>query len=368
MADVKISGLPASTVPLAGTEVLPIVQSSATKQVSVANLTAGRAVSATSYIPTGSAVPVNGIFLPAVNAVGIATNSGERARIHASGGVSIGNTTDPGASNLSLNQGLFQGSTSPTQRGTAYGAVNINNNSADGIIDFTQGLVFTDNINNTGAWTHAGICTTGSGGFNGNLIFGTDNSGTITNSITEKMRISAAGGVSIGDTTDPGAGNLRLGTGNLVIGTSGKGIDFSATAGTGTSELLADYEEGDWTPTVIGSSTAGTANYTTQIGRYTKIGRAVSIQMQLTWDSGTGSGAGMSIVGLPFTSASFNAQALAPGQVNNIVLSANNVLTVIISASSTTIGLQQYPVGGGAAASVAYDAAGQIMISGTYFV
>jgi hypothetical protein len=42
MADKKISALPASTTPLAGTEVLPIVQSSTTKQVSVANLTAGR--------------------------------------------------------------------------------------------------------------------------------------------------------------------------------------------------------------------------------------------------------------------------------------------------------------------------------------
>jgi hypothetical protein len=47
MADLKISALPASTTPLAGTEVLPIVQSGATKQVSVANLTAGRAISAT---------------------------------------------------------------------------------------------------------------------------------------------------------------------------------------------------------------------------------------------------------------------------------------------------------------------------------
>jgi hypothetical protein len=52
MADTKISALPASTVPLAGTEVLPIVQSSATKQVSVANLTAGRAVSAGSLALT----------------------------------------------------------------------------------------------------------------------------------------------------------------------------------------------------------------------------------------------------------------------------------------------------------------------------
>jgi hypothetical protein len=44
MADLKISALPASTTPLAGTEVLPIVQSTSTKQVSVTNLTSGRTV------------------------------------------------------------------------------------------------------------------------------------------------------------------------------------------------------------------------------------------------------------------------------------------------------------------------------------
>lgn len=46
MADKKISALTASTTPLAGTEVLPIVQSGSTVKVSVANLTAGRDVSA----------------------------------------------------------------------------------------------------------------------------------------------------------------------------------------------------------------------------------------------------------------------------------------------------------------------------------
>ena len=54
MADVKISALPASTVALAGTEVLPIVQSSTTKQVSVANLTAGRAVDTLNLSTSGS--------------------------------------------------------------------------------------------------------------------------------------------------------------------------------------------------------------------------------------------------------------------------------------------------------------------------
>ena len=52
MADLKITQLPAATTPLAGTEVLPIVQSGATKQVSVNNLTAGKAVSASSLTAT----------------------------------------------------------------------------------------------------------------------------------------------------------------------------------------------------------------------------------------------------------------------------------------------------------------------------
>jgi hypothetical protein len=61
MADLKISQLPAATVPLAGTEVLPIVQSGATKQVSVDNLTTGKAVSATSLTATTvTATTVNG--------------------------------------------------------------------------------------------------------------------------------------------------------------------------------------------------------------------------------------------------------------------------------------------------------------------
>jgi hypothetical protein len=61
MADLKISQLPAATTPLAGTEVLPIVQSGTTKQVAVNDLTAGKAVSATSLSATTvTATTVNG--------------------------------------------------------------------------------------------------------------------------------------------------------------------------------------------------------------------------------------------------------------------------------------------------------------------
>jgi hypothetical protein len=50
MADLKISQLPAATTPVAGTEVLPIVQSGTTTQVSIANLTVGRNVTATTFL------------------------------------------------------------------------------------------------------------------------------------------------------------------------------------------------------------------------------------------------------------------------------------------------------------------------------
>ena len=60
MAGVKISELPASTTPLTGAELVPVVQSGVTDQVTVANLTAGRAVSASAITVSGltASVPV----------------------------------------------------------------------------------------------------------------------------------------------------------------------------------------------------------------------------------------------------------------------------------------------------------------------
>jgi hypothetical protein len=97
-------------------------------------------------------------------------------------------------------------------------------------------------------------------------------------------------GLTYNKTTD----NLTV-LGNLVIGTSGKGIDFSATPGTGTSELLADYEEGTWTP-----SLGGTTVYAGQVGTYTKIGNLVEVNFSLNI-SVIGTGSTSQISGLPFT-------------------------------------------------------------------
>jgi hypothetical protein len=101
--------------------------------------------------------------------------------------------------------------------------------------------------------------------------------------------------------------NLNV-TGNVVMSTSGKGIDFSATPGTGTSELFADYEEGTFTPTYVpaaGAFTSITYNATTA-ATYTKVGRAVHVVITLRTTAitvGTASGT-VAIEGLPFTSAS----------------------------------------------------------------
>jgi hypothetical protein len=58
MSNSKISALTSASTPLAGTEVLPIVQSSATTKVTIANITAGRSVSAADYVmSTGNLVP-----------------------------------------------------------------------------------------------------------------------------------------------------------------------------------------------------------------------------------------------------------------------------------------------------------------------
>jgi hypothetical protein len=92
-------------------------------------------------------------------------------------------------------------------------------------------------------------------------------------------------------------GDVTLSTGNLVIGTSGKGIDFSATPGTGTSELFADYEEGTWTPSLGGSTT-----YNARTGNYIKIGNLVYARFNLNILA-IGSGSTTAVTGLPFTPA-----------------------------------------------------------------
>jgi len=96
----------------------------------------------------------------------------------------------------------------------------------------------------------------------------------------------------------------------LVVGTSGKGIDFSATPGTGTSELLTDYEEGTFDATISTTGTNFTSvTYNRQSFRYTKIGNVVHFQGNIRTSSvnNTGASGNLLIKGLPFTSSTNSA-------------------------------------------------------------
>jgi hypothetical protein len=120
-------------------------------------------------------------------------------------------------------------------------------------------------------------------------------------------------------------GNIKL-SGN-VIPASGFGVDFAATAGTGTSELLADYEEGTWTPG-IGTLTQVGGTYSSS-GTYTKIGRSVTVIGRIDIAGGTIAGAAASnITGLPFTVA-------APSSIGSGINSALTA-TFAVDAEATT--------------------------------
>lgn len=83
---------------------------------------------------------------------------------------------------------------------TASGLLTINNNSSDGTSDYTQGLVFSNNVSGAGPWTHAAIWAVGASGYNGNLLFGVDGDGNNNRTgVTERARLTSAGIFSAGD-------------------------------------------------------------------------------------------------------------------------------------------------------------------------
>jgi hypothetical protein len=137
---------------------------------------------------------------------------------------------------------------------------------------------------------------------------------------TALMQIASSGGVSIGNTTDPGAANLSVtGTGKFGgLITAQSGIQFAG--GTLTNTTLNAYEEGTWTPTFSSLTVTGSPTYS---GRYTKIGRLVFVSWQIT-TGGTATTASVAnttaITNLPFTVAS-----TAPGVMS---VSSNNIKNI----------------------------------------
>ena len=139
------------------------------------------------------------------------------------------------------------------------------------------------------------------------------------------------------------SGNLQIADGDLVISTSGHGIDFSATSNTSatgasmSNELLDDYEEGTWTPT-IAYQYGSVTSYNSQIGKYTKIGNMVYADffVQLS-DKGDPSGSYSYIQGFPFNHTGSTAGTGTINYFNNMGTNYS-FLAYEMGGSSPTVG------------------------------
>ena len=193
-----------------------------------------------------------------------------------------------GSGNLSWQSNLtFDGSTLTVTGGIGISTALFHIGDDDTKIDFTDnqidlrtGGISRIYINNYALYVRTGfplafLATSGdspnikSGGTNAQDLLLTTGSGNPT-----RLQIGVGGDVTVND-------------GNLIIGTGGKGIDFSATgdgSGTDSSELLDDYEEGTWLPIFTDDGTSGNSasSYAIRLGWYTKIGNLVNLQMRLS--------------------------------------------------------------------------------------
>jgi hypothetical protein len=134
-----------------------------------------------------------------------------------------------------------------------------------------------------------------------------------------------------------------LGVGGATPSTSGSGITFPATASASTdANTLDDYEEGTFTPTIEGTTTAGTTTYSSRQGTYVKIGKYVYLQVFLVISAAhTGTG-GTKITGFPFTSTnSFG----AGGSVVYKTSFVTNGADFMQVEASTTFGYLRYSTG-----------------------
>ena len=173
------------------------------------------------------------------------------------------------------------------------------------------------------------------------------------------------------------SGNLEVVGGNLVIGTSGKGIDFSADGNAGgmSSELLDDYEEGTFTPEFNSGGAASACyasglSYSSQVGVYRKVGNVVHFIIKIQVSSGTLKSGVLQINNLPFTSGDFSTYSIAGGAflsyTTGYFSDTANIPTIFVAPGATA--MQFYnTAGNNFAGSHLAQAAGRLDINGHYF-
>lgn len=162
------------------------------------NFTTTGIASAASFVPTSSTVPTNGMYYPSANALGISTNTTNAVFINASQQVGIGTTSPTSGVKLDVNGTIKIGTGTSASAGCIFSNAN-------------YGMLF-----------QAFQASPGQADF---VWF---NSAQV-----ERMRISPSGGVSIGNTTDPGAANLSV-NGLGLFGTTSANGQLTVTSALNT--------------------------------------------------------------------------------------------------------------------------------------
>lgn len=274
MANSKISALTAASTPLAGTETLPIVQSGVTKQVSVANLTAGRAVSA-------GAITTTGKFYEYLASDG--SNIPTWFSWSASGVLAIVSGGDSAYADVytKLQGGLY-------------------NQASTNNVDL---IVQSKDPGKDAGWRVTAGSGANAGADNGYFAISKIKTDTTAIIATEAGRFTS---------------DLNW------VPAAAKGINFTAnTPAAGmTSQLLNWYEEGTWTPNQgVGLTLVGAFS---SAGTYTRIGRQVFIRGSVSGATSVAvASAGAITTNLPYSAA-----ADATGTAINAANNASSILRV----------------------------------------
>ena len=208
-----------------------------------------------------------------------------------------------------------------------------------------------------------------------NNIYGyyVENVGTLVDFSSNTLGNGLFNGHSTGVTTfkvDNGSGNIILGS----TGTSQLGTGLKFTAVSAETDALDYYEEGNWTPVIAGSSTAGTYQLATAQGKYTRIGRAVHLTARIIFAGSISAGGSgdLYITGVPFAKGS-DSEPMGSVTTKNVDLTAGAIslnVAFLTSGSTSTLYLSE-TIDNAATNNVgisAVAASDQIKISITYFV
>jgi hypothetical protein len=164
--------------------------------------------------------------------------------------------------------------------------------------------------------------------FLANRIYADAGSNRVFDATNSAVTINTAGGT----TTFGGNTTFSGGVANL----SANGAYFGTAA---AANLLDDYEEGTFTPTVT-AQTAGSPTYSAQSGRYTKIGNHVTIQGYVAISGGTlPSGNYVTLGGFPFATQTFSPLTVATGSLfyDNITgLASGDTIVMFVNQNGQT--------------------------------